>query len=66
MDLVCNPNLVKKIFRTSTERILKSNGGSNKVHYKAAMADYHRDVWYDKKAITNIFIDGISFPTMSR
>jgi hypothetical protein len=33
---------------------LKSNGGSMTVNHKAKMAGYHRDVWYDKKAITNI------------
>jgi uncharacterized protein YodC (DUF2158 family) len=54
MDLICNPNLVKKIFRSSTEMQLKSNGGSMTVKHKAKMAGYHRDVWFDKKAITNI------------
>jgi hypothetical protein len=54
MDLICNPNLVKKIFRSSTEMQLKSNGGSMTVKHKAKMAGYPRDVWFDKKAITNI------------
>jgi hypothetical protein len=54
MDLICNPNLVKKIVRSSTEMQLKSNGGFMTVEHKATMAGYHRDVWYDKKAITNI------------
>jgi uncharacterized protein YodC (DUF2158 family) len=53
-DLICNPNLVKKIFRSSKEMQLKSNGGSMTVKHKAKMAGYHREVWYDKKAITNI------------
>jgi hypothetical protein len=47
MDLTSNPNLVKRIFRSSTEMQLKSNGGSVTVNHKAKMAGYHREVWYD-------------------
>jgi Reverse transcriptase (RNA-dependent DNA polymerase) len=54
MDLICNPALVKKIFRSGTQMQLKSNGGSMTVTHKAKMAGYHSDVWYNKKAITNI------------
>jgi uncharacterized protein YodC (DUF2158 family) len=51
LDLICSPNLVKKIFRSSTEMQLKSNGGAMTVKHKAKMAGYHRYMWCDKKAI---------------
>jgi hypothetical protein len=35
MDLICNLDLVNKIFRSSTEMQLKCNGGSMTVNYKA-------------------------------
>jgi hypothetical protein len=53
MDLICNPTLVKKTFRSSAKMQQKSNGGSMKLNHKATMAG-SQDMWYDKKAITNI------------
>ena len=54
MDLICNPALVKKTFRSSKSMRLKSNGGTMVVTHKAKVAGYHTHVWYNKKAITNI------------
>jgi hypothetical protein len=54
VDLICNPTLVKKIFRSSAKMQLKRNGGSMKMNLKATMTGYRRDMWYDKEATTNI------------
>jgi uncharacterized protein YodC (DUF2158 family) len=54
MDLICNPALVKKTFKSNTNMRLKSNGGTMIVTHKAKMAGYHMHVWYNTKAITNI------------
>ena len=54
MDLICDPALVKKSFRSNKSMCLKSNGGTMTVTHKAKMAGYHAHVWYDKRAITNI------------
>ena len=54
MDLICNPALVSKTFRSSKNMRLTSNGGTMVVTHKATMPGYHTDVWFDKKAITNI------------
>ena len=54
MDLMCNPALVKKTFRSSKSMRLKSNGGTMMVTHKAKVAGYHMHVWYNKNAITNI------------
>jgi hypothetical protein len=54
MDLICNPALVKKMFRSSASMRLKSNDGTMMVTHKAKMAGYHMHLWYNTKAITNI------------
>ncbi len=54
MDLICNPDLVEKTFKSSHSMRLKSNGGTMEVTRKAIMKGYHAHVWYNKKAITNI------------
>jgi uncharacterized protein YodC (DUF2158 family) len=54
MDLICNPALVEKTFKSDKSMCLKSNGGAMAVTHKAKMTRYHAHVWYDKKAITNI------------
>ena len=54
MDLICNPTLVEKTFKSSNSMRLKSNGGTMKVTHKAKMPGYHKDVWFSKRAITNI------------
>jgi hypothetical protein len=53
-DLICNPSLVGKTFKSSRNLRLQSNGGTMSVTHKARMPGYHAPVWYDKKAITNI------------
>jgi hypothetical protein len=54
MDLICNPVLMKKTFKSSTNMRMKSNGGTMMLTHKARMADYHTHVWYNEKATTNI------------
>jgi hypothetical protein len=54
MDLICNPALIKKTFRSDKSMCLKSNGRTMMVTHRAKMAGYHAHLWYDKKAITNI------------
>jgi uncharacterized protein YodC (DUF2158 family) len=54
MDLICNPALLKRTFKSGTNMRLKSNGGTMTVTHKAKMAGYHTHVWYNTKAITNI------------
>jgi uncharacterized protein YodC (DUF2158 family) len=54
MDLIGNPALVKKTFRSSKSMRLMSNGGTMVVTHKAEVAGYHMHVWYNKNAITNI------------
>jgi uncharacterized protein YodC (DUF2158 family) len=54
MDLICNPALVEKTFKSSHKMRLKSNGGTMVVSQKAKVAGYHTHVWYSKEAITNI------------
>jgi hypothetical protein len=54
MDLFCDPALVNKSFKSKDSMSLRSNGGTMLVTRKAKVAGYHKEVWYDKKAITNI------------
>ena len=54
MDLICNPDLVENSFKTNQTMNLRSNGGTMAVSRKARIPGYHADVWFSKKAITNI------------
>ena len=54
MDLFCNHAFVEKTFESSSSMRLKSNGGSMVVRRKAKINGYHKNVWFSKRAITNI------------
>ena len=54
MDLMCNPALVEKIFKSATKMRLKSNGGTMRVTHQATVRGYQNHVWFSKRAITNI------------
>jgi uncharacterized protein YodC (DUF2158 family) len=54
MDLICEPALMELTFKCSHSMRLKSNGGTMEVIKQAIMLEYHTNMWYNKKAITNI------------
>jgi hypothetical protein len=54
MDLFCNERLVYDITKALKPMLLQSNGGTMPIRYKASIKGYHRRVWFDKNAITNI------------
>ena len=54
MDLFCNQALVTETYKSSSSMILKSNGGTMVVTHKSKLAGYHKNVWFSKRAITNI------------
>ena len=54
MDLFCNQALVTETYKSSSIMRLKSNGGTMVVAHKAKMAGYHKNIWFSKRAITNI------------
>ena len=54
MDLFCNPAFVESTTKSSSTMRVKSNGGSLVVNHKAELNGYHTEVWYSKRAITNI------------
>jgi len=54
MDLICNPKLVKETFKSNTSMRLQSNGGTMAITRKAKLNGYNAEVWFSKRAITNI------------
>jgi hypothetical protein len=54
MDLFCNHSMVNEIQRSASSMRLKSNGGTMLVSRTAKMKGYYKDVWFSKRAITNI------------
>ena len=54
MDLICNADMVVKIFKSKSTMHVRSNGGSMKVTQQAELKGYHKPVWFSKEAITNI------------
>ena len=52
--LFCNPALVTETSKSSISMRLKRNGGTMVVTHKAKMAVYHKNIWFSKRAITNI------------
>ena len=54
MDLLCNPALVRKIFKARKPMRLKSNGGTMRVTHQARLQGYNKTVWFEVSAITNI------------
>jgi hypothetical protein len=54
MDLICNQALVTNTYKSTHTMQLHSNGGTMVVSQKASILGYHNDVWFSKRAITNI------------
>jgi Reverse transcriptase (RNA-dependent DNA polymerase) len=53
-DLFCNKRFVTDIRKSKSTVTINGNGGTLKVTKKATLPGYHRKVWFDPKAITNI------------
>ena len=53
-DLCCNKRFTSKISKTSNPLIMTSNGGGLKITEKCRIPGYKYEVWFSKKAITNI------------
>jgi hypothetical protein len=54
MNLFCNKKFVTDITKSNDSVKVTSNGGTLLVHHKANLPGYHKPVWYNKNAITNI------------
>ena len=54
VSLFCNPNLVENIITVKETLELSTNGGNLFTNQRATVPGYG-EVWYDPKAITNIF-----------
>ena len=54
MDLFCNQTLVTETYKSSSIMRLNINEGTMVVTHKAKMAGYHKNIWFSKRAITNI------------
>ena len=54
VDLFCNPKMVNNITQTKETLELATNGGDLRTNKRANVPGYG-EVWYDEKAITNIF-----------
>jgi hypothetical protein len=54
VNLFCNPNMVSDIKETNEALELSTNGGELRTNKHANVPGYG-EVWYDEKAITNIF-----------
>ena len=54
MDLFCNDKFVTDVHQTKHPINVVSNGGTLATKKKASVDGYHRRVWYNKEAITNI------------
>jgi hypothetical protein len=54
MDIFCKSAMVGKTIKLALSMRLTSNGGTMVVTRKAYMVGYHKNVWFSKKAITNI------------
>ena len=55
MNLICNEDMVERIYKSKNKMILHSNGGEIVIYHKAVVAGCIKDLWFDKTAITNIF-----------
>jgi hypothetical protein len=54
VDVFCNPDLVTNITRSPKNKHLLGNGGSLTARYTSHLHGCHQDVWFCKKAVTNI------------
>ena len=56
VDLFYNWKFIKNICMSFTDMKLESNGGTMRVSHLANVNGYKNDMWFDKKAITNIIM----------
>jgi hypothetical protein len=61
LDVFCNRNLLKNIRRAPEHIRLQSNGRTMDLKYIGQVEGYHLDVWYNKRALTNI----VAFKSLS-
>ena len=54
-DLLCNEEMVERIYKSNKKMRLRINGGKMVIDNKEVVAGYIKDVLFDKTAITNIF-----------
>ena len=54
VDLLCNPALIAETFKSRSSMQLKSNSETIVGTHKEKMAGYHKNIWFSKRAITNI------------
>jgi hypothetical protein len=54
-SIFCNTNYQQDIQESSEELVLSTNGGGLKTKLTATVVGYPKQVWYNPRAITNIF-----------
>ena len=54
IDLFCNRALVSKVWKASSAMRLTSNGGDMRIGYKCGINGYHKNPWFEERAIANI------------
>ena len=54
INLFSNPEFTPDIIPSAQSLIVRDNSGTSEVHQKAKIPGYKTDIWYDRKAITNI------------
>jgi hypothetical protein len=55
VNLFCNPKLVQNITRSRSPLYLGTNAGGTVVQHEAEVPNYQGKVWFDEKAMTNVF-----------
>ncbi len=53
-DLCCNKSFTLKIFGATNALTMTSNGGGLRITHKCKIPGYKYEIWFSKKAITNI------------
>ena len=54
VHIMCNPDFVNDIRKSSKSMILKSNGGSLPINEVADFEGFKRETWFSRNAMTNI------------
>ncbi len=54
IDLFCNPTMVSKVWKADSMMRLSSNGGNMLITNTCRINGYHKDAWFDMRAIANI------------
>jgi hypothetical protein len=54
LDLFCNKAFITGVHKTKETITVQSNGGTLVAKKKATLKGYKFDVWFDKRAITNV------------